>query len=495
LTMRAAETAPMPVLHVHGLVFETSIYYCQQEIMEDEREKLSRGSSKDIESSHSIQGDDEIPLREEDMYEKPILLLFLVAHSVFGLYFGYDTLSALTVPLKAQFGFTPADMGSLLSAYPLATLILVFFGGALYELFGARKMLIGTTFINTLGIFIIANSDSFYPMYVGQLLFGSGSCYLYFVVITLIGGWFKGAKRNFKLNVAIGCLHCWLRIGSFSSYNTLPRINDKFGLRWALYTAFFVCLTSFVSAILFVFSDVLVEKRRNRMAPISPVLTHQETDSKVRPIQERGFFAAVGRALKFYWDCYSSFPFAYWMLAFIATGFVSSLFTFTSFGIQLLTKGRGIADEDASFMVSMLPIANGLSTALVSTAIGFIGFRTYFAILAGSLTVAAYVIFWLTNFPPIAIYIGLGLVQSLMDAIIFPCIAIVVPKEVLSYSTSLTIFLYNVALYGMNQGVGRLADVGYYNIMMGLFVGMGVLCALPPVALRFGRFSSSLDKR
>ncbi|PRP80696.1 hypothetical protein PROFUN_11655 [Planoprotostelium fungivorum] len=434
------------------------------------------------------------PLKEEP--EKPWVLLLLVAHSCFGLYFGYDTLSALQDSLSEPHAVTfisskeDADTKYLFSmtqiAYALSVLCLVFFGGALYDFFGARRMLVMTTFINTTGMFIIANTQNFYVMMAGQFLFAAGCCYLYFVVITLMGGWFRGPRKNLKMNIAIGSLHCWLRIGSFGSYYVLPRVDKKYGLRWALYLSFFICLSSFASAIMFVIFDLIVSRRmksgllkNNEVTEETKSAVHdddiKEIDMKLRNADERGGLYSTVRILKFYWNCYASLPMTYWMISFVAVGFVSSLFTFTSFGVAILKSTRQMSAEDASSTIGFLPISNGLTTALVSTAIGLIGGRTWFAVLGAFLTTGFLLIFAMTPVPPLVVLISLGVIQSLMDAVIFPCIAIVVPKENLSYAISLTIFLYNVGLFGMAQLAGNLADKHLFTWIIVSFVSMSLL--------------------
>jgi len=409
--------------------------------------------------------------------EKPWPLLLLVAHSCFGLYFGYDTLSALTSPLHVSFGFSMSEIGTLISTYALATLCLVFFGGVLYEYFGARKMLIMTTVTNTLGMFIIANSSTFPFMMLGMVLFGGGCCYLYFVVITLMGGWFKGPKKDLKMNIAIGALHCWLRLGSFSSYNVLPNVEKRFGLRMALYTSFFVCLTSLISAVAFVLFDVHLSKKQQNLEQ-----TVEPPPKKID--QDERFFPSLRRSLMFYFKCYASLPLPFWFISAIAMGFVASLFTFTSFGIQILTKSRKMEYEEAASMVSLLPVSNGLTTALVSTAIGFVGHRGWFGISAALCTTSMFVLFLVTDLTPIVTFMSLGVIQSLMDAVIFPSIAIVVPKDKLSYSISLTIFMYNVMLFGMAQVSGRLAENSQYDGMMISYIALSCLSILGAVSFR-----------
>eukprot|EP01117_Protostelium_nocturnum_P008168 TRINITY_DN2915_c0_g1_i1.p1 TRINITY_DN2915_c0_g1~~TRINITY_DN2915_c0_g1_i1.p1 ORF type:complete len:244 (-),score=81.58 TRINITY_DN2915_c0_g1_i1:111-842(-) len=231
--------------------------------------------------------------------------------------------------------------------------------------------------------------------------------------------------------------------------------------------------------------EMKVEERDEQLKP---------SDLELRDVSERGFFQSSKRKVVEVLKSYASFPAAYWFLTLIAFGFISSLYTFTSFGGTMLVQ-RGFEYSESMFLVGLTGVSNAVSTPFVSLMVGLVGKRTWFGILAGISTVVCYLAFWSGVVYPGIIFVALGLTQSLMDAILFPCVSIIIDKKVLSYSTSLIIFLYSIGLFGMGRIIGLLGSEGLWVVAQLTLLGAGFLCVIGTFALRINRLRVDLDKK
>src|SRR5512133_807685 len=83
-------------------------------------------------------------------------ILLFICLLTFGSYFAYDSIGALAPVLIQNLHLTRETIGSLYSAYSLAAIFIVFFGGMLIDRLGPRKASLLFSALVTAGAVIVA---------------------------------------------------------------------------------------------------------------------------------------------------------------------------------------------------------------------------------------------------------------------------------------------------------------------------------------------------
>jgi MFS family permease len=103
--------------------------------------------------------------------------------------------------VQQDIGLTVAQVATIAAVYTWAFAICQFFGGALLDRLGSRKVLPISIALVTLGIFVFANAQSFAMLLLSQVIIALGSC-TGFVGAGYIGGkWFGMAKFSFMFGL------------------------------------------------------------------------------------------------------------------------------------------------------------------------------------------------------------------------------------------------------------------------------------------------------
>ena len=118
------------------------------------------------------------------------------------LLFSFQTGYSIVNPnVQKDVGLSVAQVGTIAAVYTWAFAICQFFGGALLDRLGARKVLPISIALVTLGIFIFANASSFEMLLLSQVIVAIGSC-TGFVGAGYVGGqWFGMAKFSFMFGL------------------------------------------------------------------------------------------------------------------------------------------------------------------------------------------------------------------------------------------------------------------------------------------------------
>ena len=98
-------------------------------------------------------------------------------------------------------GLSVSQVATIAAVYTWAFAICQFFGGALLDRLGARKVLPASIALVTLGIFVFANANSYGMLLLSQIIIAIGSC-TGFVGAGYVGGqWFGMAKFSFMFGL------------------------------------------------------------------------------------------------------------------------------------------------------------------------------------------------------------------------------------------------------------------------------------------------------
>jgi MFS family permease len=144
------------------------------------------------------------------------LVFFFISMAMFGNYYIYDSISPLADLLKAQLGFTDANIGLLNAIYSFPNIIMVLIGGLIIDRFGTRRSVLFFTLLVMLGAVITALRGNLVLMVTGRLIFGLGAESMIVAITTIIARWFKGKELSF----AFGLNLTFARLGSFLALNS-----------------------------------------------------------------------------------------------------------------------------------------------------------------------------------------------------------------------------------------------------------------------------------
>lgn len=109
--------------------------------------------------------------------------------------------SVVNPSVQEDVGLSIAQVSTIAAVYTWAFAIFQFFGGALLDRLGSRKVLPISIALVTLGIFVFANAKSYEMLLLSQVIVAIGSC-TGFVGAGYIGGqWFGMAKFSFMFGL------------------------------------------------------------------------------------------------------------------------------------------------------------------------------------------------------------------------------------------------------------------------------------------------------
>ena len=142
-------------------------------------------------------------------------VLVLISLAMFGNYYVYDSISPLADVLKAQLGFSDANIGLLNAIYSFPNIFMVLIGGIIIDRIGTRRATLLFGVLCFAGAALTALSGTLAVMAAGRLIFGLGAESLIVAVTTAIAKWFRGKELSFAFGVNLTIA----RLGSFAALN------------------------------------------------------------------------------------------------------------------------------------------------------------------------------------------------------------------------------------------------------------------------------------
>jgi MFS family permease len=113
--------------------------------------------------------------------------------------------SIVNSSVQRDAGLTVAQVATIAAVYTWAFAVCQFFGGALLDRLGSRKVLPVSIALVTVGVFVFANANSYGMLLLSQVIVAMGSCTA-FVGAGYIGGqWFGMAKFGFMFGLVAVC--------------------------------------------------------------------------------------------------------------------------------------------------------------------------------------------------------------------------------------------------------------------------------------------------
>ncbi|HOI29964.1 MAG TPA: MFS transporter [Melioribacteraceae bacterium] len=397
------------------------------------------------------------------------LILVFVSLAMFGNYYIYDSISPLADLLVKQLNFTDSDIGLLQGIYSVPNVLMVLLGGIIIDKIGTRISTFIFTTLCLVGAIITASFDNLTMMAIGRLVFGLGAESMIVAVTTVIGRWFKGKQLSF----AFGLNLTLARLGSFAALNSPTWAGGLYeNWQYPLLLSVGAGVISIASVIIYWGMDSFAEKNYS----LRPV-----------PKQDKIIFREI-----------FSFSKSYWFVVLLCVTFYSGIFPFQTFAVKFFIDVHGTTREFGGFLSSMLTLSAMVLTPLFGLFADYIGRRSLLMMIGSLILIPVYLLMAYTNislFIPMAM---MGLAFSLIPAVMWPSVAIIVDESKLGTAYGLMTMIQNIGLAGFNFMIGWANDFsGGYTLGMWIFSSLGFFGLLFALLLRrseMGPGSHGLEK-
>jgi MFS family permease len=326
---------------------------------------------------------------------------------------------------------------------------MVLIGGIIIDKIGTRFSTFMFTLLCLLGAIITASFSSITMMAIGRLIFGLGAESMIVAVTTVIGRWFKGKQLSF----AFGLNLTLARLGSFAALNS-PTWARSFYDYWQLplFIAVAAGVVSVASVVIYWGMD-----------------SYSEKNFSLRPVPRQDAII-----LKEFFN----FSRSYWFVVLLCVTFYSGIFPFQTFAVKFFMETHGTSRELGGFLSSMLTLSAMLLTPLFGLLADYIGKRSLLMMFGSLLLVPVYLLMAYTH---VSLYLPMammGIAFSLIPAVMWPSVAIIVDESRLGTAYGLMTMIQNIGLAGFNFLIGWANDMsGGYTLGMWIFSSLG-FCGL-----------------
>lgn len=415
------------------------------------------------------------------------LVLVFISFAMFGNYYIYDSISPLADLLRTQLKFTDSDIGLLNGIYSFPNIIMVLIGGLIIDRIGTKKSVLMFSCLVMIGAIVTALKGNIYTMAAGRLIFGLGAESMIVAITTVIARWFKGKELAFAfgLNLTIA------RLGSFMALNS-PTWGKSLYATWQgpLWITVGAGVFAVVCLIIFYGLDMFGDKKYRL-----------EKEGNQDKIVLKEIF---------------SFGRSFWFITLLCVTFYSAMFPFQTFAIKFFQDAHGTTREVGGNLSSILTLAAMFFTPLFGLLADKIGKRSLLMMFGSLLIIPVYLMmaykvdlatplgftgFVNINFLDIHSAIPayliipmsiMGLAFSLVPAVMWPSVALVVKQSKLGTAYGLMTMIQNIGLFGFNIIIGWANDYSGasasnpsgYNLGMWFFSICGFLGLFFAIMLR-----------
>jgi MFS family permease len=458
-------------------------------------------------------------------------ILLFISLAMFGNYYVFDCISPLADVLVKQLGFNDANIGLLQGIYSFPNIILVLLGGIIIDRIGSKKAVLIFTSLIFLGSVITAASGNIVTMVIGRLVFGMGAESMIVAITTIIAQWFKGKELSFAfgLNLTVA------RLGSFLALNS-PTWGKSLYSNWQ--SPLFVAVGATVFAIIFILIYFAFDKYFGKQAVSAEQASQDKvyfsdifkTPTKNLVIYTVSAIAVCFLLLQFVFNIrfesniflhlvifisillfsylkFDSFPTSFWFISALCVTFYSAMFPFQTFAIKFFQDAHGTTRAVGGNLSSILTLAAMFFTPLFGLLADKIGKRSLLMMFGSLIIIPVYLmmaykfgspgILGENDFININIDFAdihaaipkylilpmgmMGLAFSLVPAVMWPSVALVVNEKKLGTAYGLMTMIQNIGLFSFNVIIGFANTVsnagadnpGGYNLGMWIFSTLG----------------------
>ncbi|KNE68061.1 hypothetical protein AMAG_13234 [Allomyces macrogynus ATCC 38327] len=386
----------------------------------------------------------------------------------FGSHYSAHVLSALKSTLKADLGINNAQYGVLQAAVSLVNTIVPAIGGRFIDVFGVSNgSIVSCTLIMTGGLLVAlsAHWQSFAVMVLGRLLYGLGSMTIITVQHTILAHWFRGSA----LAIVVGVQIATSRLASFlSMLVTVPIKNATGWYGYSIWTAFGLCLVSWLVDVVY----VLGMRRFRDETRAQNASGAVAGDAGIYDDEE---LAALKRKNQFRLGTVYTFPPAFWVVAWLSFAMGSTWTSFLHISPELIADRFHQPETLAAFNASLgqfLPI-------IVAPFLGYFldarGQRPLITLLAAVALLAAFLLLWITNWPPYVALVLFSLSLTFGPVAMVSSVGLLIGPEAIGTALGIYKTMTNVASTIMDPVLGWLQDqAGSYDPPLVLLIIVSV---------------------
>ncbi|NWF88092.1 MAG: MFS transporter [Ignavibacteriaceae bacterium] len=465
------------------------------------------------------------------------MVLLFISLAMFGNYYIYDSISPLADLIKSQLGFSDSNIGLLNAIYSFPNIIMVLVGGIIIDRIGTRKSVFIFTFLIMLGAIITALTGELFVMAAGRLVFGLGAESMIVAITTVIARWFKGKELSFAfgLNLTVA------RLGSFIALNS-PTWGKNLYMYWQdpLLVTVAAGVFALICSVIYYLLDVLAARRYTMPKEgeqdkilLSEILYIKEIKRWVilsivvlvnvillffYPENWSLFLMIVVVSWLFLFLKPKSFSTSFWYITALCVTFYSAMFPFQTFAIKFFQEAHGTSREVGGNLSSILTLAAMIFTPLFGLLADKIGKRSLLMMFGSLLIIPVYLMmaykFGRPDVLADADYLNIninffdihaaipkylilpmsmmGIAFSLIPAVMWPSVALIVKSEKLGTAYGLMTMIQNIGLFGFNLLIGFANDLSGasaanpsgYNLGMWIFSSLGLFGLLFAFLLR-----------
>ncbi len=374
-------------------------------------------------------------------------ILIIASFAMFGNYYIFDSISPVADLLTKELGFSDKNIGTMYSIYSLPNLVMVLVGGIIIDKLGTRISTFVFTLLCVIGAGLTALKGDLYTMAAGRLIFGLGAESMIVAITTVIARYFKGKQLAFAFGVNITIA----RAGSIAALNSPSWASSLYdGWQGPLLLAFVVALSALVAAGIYWMMDASASRKYS--------------------VGESGEQDKVKFSELF------SFSKSYWILVFLCLTFYSAIFPFKPFAVKLFMELHGTTREYGGFLLSTLDIAAMILTPVFGLLADYYGKRSWMMTLGSIVLLPVYLLIAYSQIPLIIIMGMMGLAFSMIPAIIWPSVAMIVEEKRLGTAYGVMTMIQATGLTVIPTLIGWVNDSsGGYTAGMWIFSVLGFM--------------------
>jgi MFS family permease len=382
------------------------------------------------------------------------LVLLVVALAMFANYYVFDAMNPVGPLLEAQLGYTQAQIGLLDSAYNVAALLILLFGGVFVDRAGTKRAMVLFSIVTALGGALIAVGGRHEIMAAGRFVLGLGAEPLIVAVTAVLARWFKAKELSFAMAVDLTIA----RLGSVAADNSRSWAGSLFD-SWQrpLVLAAFVGGLCIASALLY----VVLERRAESSYELGRASG-----------ADRLVLADLVR-----------FPRGYWYVVGLCVTFYSAVFPFRRFANIFFVQAHGASETHAAFLNGVLPLTAMVATPLFGLLADRVGRRSMLMSVGSLVLLPTFLMMAYTKVPLAVPVAMIGVAFSLIPAVMWPSVAYLVEESRLGTAYALMTLCQQVGWATMSWAIGFLndrfgasaANPAGFAPGMWLFASLGVL--------------------
>jgi len=350
----------------------------------------------------------------------------VISLAMFASSYVYDSVGPLAKVLADQLRFTDSDIGLLQAVCSLPNIFMVLLGGVVLDYIGVRRAFLLFALLCFAGAALTAAGPPLSLMLAGRLIFGLGIGCLSVAANTGIATWFSGERLSFVfgLNLTIS------RLGSL-----VAQISPSWapwaytGWRMPLLIAAAFGALILLAAVGYGFFEGWVSRRH----------TLGGTTSKIP-----GSGWAFGRG--YHWA------------VLLCVAFYASIFPFQTFAQKFFVEAHRVTSEQAALLVGLVTVVAMVATPVFGLVVDRIGKRPLLLVIGCALLTPVFLMMAHPGFPLLVPMLLMGLAFSLVPAVLWPAVMLMVPPQRLGRAFGLMSMVQSIGLTGFNLLIGWTND-------------------------------------